>query len=1693
VNPTRSQNLDGPLMDEWLDVRATNSGSTTELDLSSRRGGEIDPIATTEHLRTAFLRYLKTLHPLRSSDLRAAYWRELERPQAIMKGPLLEGAPPFRTGRSIGDLVEAGVLSREFCSLASPALPLDRPLYLHQDRAIEKIVQGRRNIVIATGTGSGKTESFIIPILDALLREREAGTLGEPGVRALLLYPMNALANDQIQRLRDLLASSPDITFGRYIGETEQTRQAALDRFRKQFPGVEPLTNELLSREEMQQRPPHILLTNYAMLEYLLLRPADSVFFDGDTARHWRFIVLDEAHTYDGATGIEVAMLLRRLKDRVVRSEPGRLQCLATSATLGRGRQDFKRVARFASDLFGEPFEWNETDPDRQDIVEAVREDLEVPPSTELQAFPPAIYGAFRRVHGIADVGKLREIAAQYNVDSRWIAAADEAAARVSSDSAAMVWLGTLLHHDGHLYNLRLLLHTRGPQQLESLASEVFGPGRPGTVQDLVDLVALAASTRKDPSGRTLLPARYHTFVRALEGAYVCFDDHEGKGPRVYLAPHERCPDCEARGRERTVFELASCGRCGAEYVVGSIQPSATSGLENQQHLRTHVQAADEPPTYLLLASHQAVLDEDDAVSESADDVHEDAENYVPSLDTEPGLLCRVCGALAIGDDAQLTCQCGTAGGNTLHVRIVDERVRGASGLRACASCGATTQRDIVSRFVTGQDAPVGVLATHLYEQIPPARDPQLAAKPGAGRKLLIFADSRQDAAFFAPYLNRTHHQLLRRRLIVQVLAAQEDQENLPAIEDMPGWLAPAAEAAGMFDSSQSALERKRETLKWVMAEFVTWDRRNATEGTGLVVFRPRVSREKLVKEGGYPPALTKDPWNLSPDEAIDLLTLLLNTVRQTGAVTYPDGVLATDDIFAPRNRELFIRMSETGRGILSWLPMRHTNRRIELLERLLQRTAPHLTESERHERALHALGGIWRFLTLGASWSQFLRLETHPVEGALFRLDHRLWELAYAGPGAPDAAWYQCDRCGVLSHINLRGLCPTLHCQGTLQPIKSDSPILAENNYRQVYLGLRPVALRAEEHTAQWTSERAAEVQQAFMAGDVNVLSCSTTFELGVDVGELQAVLLRNVPPKTANYVQRAGRAGRRADSAAYILTYAQRRSHDLGFFRQPERMVAGRIVPPAIAIDNPKIVRRHVHSVALAAFFREARERNILHFPLNVGAFFRPEDEVERQGPYLLAQFLAGRPPEVEEALTRIVPLKLHDSVGIKSWAWVDQLVGSGEGILDAVATLIRDDVRVLRQLAKEAMASEKGGLHDHYQRIIRTVLGRDLLGFLGTSNVLPKYSFPTDVVELKTNHIAEPVARQVSLSRDLRLALSDYAPGSALVAGGRVWHSRGIVRHPQRGWDTWHYAVCPQCQSLSRSREPVNCCTVCNEPIDHAYEGLRGQFIVPEFGFIADPDAPPHSGETRPPRIYSSRVYFSHQRSTDPEPTGVAVIVNNEEGYERRMGALIARYSRRGQLSVVNVGPYGRGFRICEQCGYAEPAPPPRQVGSGKHRSRATHPKHINPRTGRECRGYLRSYHLGHTFESDVLAVEFSGIPMTRAEARSVLYALLEGGSRALGIQRDDLDGTLYGADGASQTLILFDDVPGGAGHVRRIGRALREVLDEALEVVRDCSCGAETSCYECLRSFRNQFCHEELSRGAAARVLARVLQA
>ena len=188
----------------------------------------LSPINTMHHIRDTYLRYLKTSYPFQNQELRSAFSHALEGEGRLVKGPLLEAAPPFAIGRSIAQLVEEGILHSSFQQLCSEAMPWQRPLYHHQDQAITRIVQHRRNLVIATGTGSGKTETFLIPILHHLLQEEASGTLHHHGVRALLLYPMNALANDQLKRLRRVLVNYPAITFGRYTGETEEDQQTEL-------------------------------------------------------------------------------------------------------------------------------------------------------------------------------------------------------------------------------------------------------------------------------------------------------------------------------------------------------------------------------------------------------------------------------------------------------------------------------------------------------------------------------------------------------------------------------------------------------------------------------------------------------------------------------------------------------------------------------------------------------------------------------------------------------------------------------------------------------------------------------------------------------------------------------------------------------------------------------------------------------------------------------------------------------------------------------------------------------------------------------------------------------------------------------------------------------------------------------------------------------------------------------------------------------------------------------------------------------------------------------------------------------------------------------------------------------------------------------------------------------------------------
>ncbi len=1625
----------------------------------------LHPLATTTQIRQSYLRYLKTIYPFQNDRLRAELWRALEQPDLLVKGPLLESAPEFERSRSIAQLVQDGVLTPGFESLCGPALPYERLLYLHQDQAIEKGVRGQRNLVVATGTGSGKTEAFLIPIFDHLLREQANGMLDQPGVRALLLYPMNALANDQLKRLRRVLAQFPAITFGRYIGETEQTPERARAAFRAQFPGEPVLTNELLSRDEMQARPPHLLLTNYAMLEYLMLRPADHVFFNGPTAQYWRFIVLDEAHVYDGASGTELAMLLRRLKDRIVQSQRGRLRIVATSATLGRGRRDFPAVARFGEDLFGETFEWADDDTSRQDVVEAGRVELSTAENSWGKG-TPALYKALVSVLERESNEPALEALARAAVENEAPADAVRTAQMTSNGEAALAveqFLYHLLKGDGNLIELhRLLADT--PSLLGSLAERLFS-NSPEASGALVNLVNLAVRARSASSSASLLPARYHVFARALEGAFACLNTQahtRSDAPQLFLQRRELCPHCESR-----VFELATCARCGTAYIVGRL--IETDGLTRLTQADITADASHGEMAYFVIGDRAVDMDEDEAVAEKEDLGQLDSEQC------EPWTICLGCGLAAAGQLVTCTCAAGTP-----RVSAQNVNLKGKPELRRCVSCGARSSAGVVYRFLTGQDAPVSVLATALYQLLPPSADVEAQGLPGAGRKLLVFSDSRQDAAFFAPYLERTYQQVFRRRLIMKTLVEDEDAKaGRLRLETFGRRLLEQAERAQVFTQRDDYDERRRQVMLWLMQELVAADRRISLEGLGLMRFRL-----VLPERWKAPEPLLLPPWNLTPDEAWQLIAILLDTLRLQACLTFPKDVDPRDDALAPRNRALYVREydAESSAGVYSWCPKRGGNRRLDILMRLLARCAPDLPTAQRQQIATETLHNLWMHLSDKRVWGDHLVSESQPQAGVVFRLSHQFWLVV----PAELCQIYECDQCHNLADANAKGICPSYRCEGTLTPFQRDEARWQENHYRALYTELNPVSLKSEEHTAQWAARAAAEVQQEFVMGEVNVLSCSTTFELGVDVGELQAVLMRNVPPTTANYIQRAGRAGRRVDSAAFALTYAQRRSHDLTHYAAPEKMVAGKIRPPSLFVENEKIVRRHVHSVLFAAFFRWALSQGAeFHY---VGDFFAPDDP-SRSGPALLERYMVSQPAEVTQALTRIVPLSLHAELQLDTWGWTAGLFSSNEdGILNRAKAEVEQDLRELSELEQAAVAEKKYKQADHYTRVVETIKKRELLGFLGSRNVLPKHGFPVDVVELRTNHLANPEAGRLDLQRDLRIALSEYAPGGEVVAAKRIWVSGGINKPPARDWQEWYYAICSTCRRFHYLQtELPSVCPTCNSELVS-----RGpaKFIQPEFGFIVRNEDPKPSGEARPQRIYSSRVFFAGYQAQAPgEAVSVDQPFTEVTALSNDKVQILQRYSRFGWLAVVNSGKLGMGFRVCKICGSADLPPT-----SGK--SRRASLEHKNPKTGRPCGGTIATYALGHRFMTDVLELRFEGRLAALGSDEtwvSVLHALLEGASEALGIRRDDLDGTLYWHRlGIAPALLLFDNVPGGAGHARRIADELLEAFRTAhRKMNRDC-CGPETSCYECLRNFRNQPYHDQLKRGLARDFLAGVLQ-
>ena len=1398
-------------------------------------------------IRRRYESYLKTSFYFKDSNLRTSFQSALQGDN-LHKGPFPEPARGFKTGVTAREMG-----NKCFPGKSDDLLPalLNGPLYVHQEQAIQRSHMEQQNIVVATGTASGKTECFLYPILYELYRQHLAGRLKDPGVRAMILYPMNALANDQRERLGSICETLNKAgtgfapTFGQYIGQTPKDRG---DTWRNASTRAEErMTGELVFREEMQVNPPHILMTNYSMLEYLLIRPEDSPLFDDGRGRHWQFIVLDEAHQYRGTKGMEMGMLIRRLKQRL--RDGGRknpFRCIATSATIasGEGKEEKQAIADFASELFGEPF---------------------------------------------------------------------------------------------------------------SSSGVVFGVHEPPQMSE------------NDK------PRRYHAFLRALEGAFLI-----RKGPRDEVILNRK-KDAE-NGLDAEPLEIALCRECGQHYYVG------------RDYKGKLVEAVRDPSQPDFGVGYYR------PVENSEDASH---------------ILCRCCGKLSVTEPS---CSCSAP----IHVKKCQSDKERPDQLKQCDSCGY--QRggigDPVQEIVHGSDGPNAVIATALHELL-----------PEEGRKVLAFADSRQEAAFFAWYAEDSYQKLRDRNLMLRALRDERiDPEGL-SIDDLRYRLIKQWDTAGLFGATESREGRNRKVITSILGEALTDERRLSLTGVGLAqwfVKTPDIL--KPTQSMGIP------PWNLTNDEARQLMGYLLDELRLRRALGLPagSGTPAWIDV-SSWPQQAFGRGTPGRRQNVSEWGGRQSAIVRHFLHRLI--VDHDLSEAEKTQEAVKLMKEVWdavreydgqareadRVLISGRKNGTFL-LNPNWLRIKLSELSE-IWE---------------CDTCASLSTQNIRDVCPRNQCPGEL--VRADEARIKENHYRILYESTNlPPILHAEEHTAQIESDEARQRQDRFKAGDIHLLSSSTTFEIGVDLGDLEAVFLRNVPPEPFNYTQRVGRAGRR-EKPGLALTYCRRNSHDLYHYENPKgRVIEGQLQPPRLQMTNEKIISRHMVAVALAVFFKDSengiRFKNVETF---VGDWSKPCAVSD------LKQFCENN-QVLRDSLFQIVPKALHERTGLTCDAWIDDIAGPDSRFASAEAEVCAD-YRDMEDLSQEYFNQ---GKYSHLSRLgkrMKTIAEEPTLNFLSRKAVIPKYGFPVDVVELDTRPQEGQQPSGVSLQRDLSQAIAEYAPGGKVVANKKEWESYGVKTVPGKQFPIKYYSY-----DSARNFQQWN------ESSETSKSGPK--YLSPVFGFVTPLFKQPKEPLGRAKRLYTTRPFFQgFGADTHPETKDV-------------LGVEVTK-ALPGSLVILCEGRNRKGFFICRHCG-----------------SHLTKPKssHKTPAES-ECRGKLENFSLGHELVTDVVRLQF---PLLTGEwdAYSLAYAILLGAAETLDVPDTDLNVTITGGRTANEAaIVLYDNVPGGAGLVAQLEREVifKKMLDKSRERVGG-DCGCDSSCYGCLRSYRNQFAHPYLDRNRAQEFL------
>jgi replicative superfamily II helicase len=1628
------------------------------------------PSLVAWELREALVEYLATTFALSDDETRAELAGFLADPDdGIFRGPYLQVRTPFRM---VPD------------SWVSPLdwLPEGFRPYVHQAQAFERLTSRDHEpepTLVTSSTGSGKTEAFLYPILDHCARERDRG---RRGIKALLLYPMNALAGDQARRLARLLHKEPGlagITAGIYIGE--QAGQASA--------GPDQLVGD---RDILRRSPPDILLTNYKMLDLLLLRRADRELWTAGERGTLRYVVLDEFHTYDGAQGTDVAMLLRRLGARLGQAEGGRplgpVTPVATSATLGAGTTAGPALREFAERVFGVPF-------GEDAVVEEQRQT------------PDEACGTVDYTLPIPDVEELLEVP-ERDLDG----AASLFTGRVDVDP---VELGDLLLHHPMTRAVLAAAGDRSRSWTQAVELLVIRAPSWGAVaqQDLPRveealaryLALLSVARRANPDGgkpSPLFAVEVQIWVRevsrllrmvAAESRFRWFDS----------AASEPEQDIEEVEPERHVPELPAaycrhCGRAGWMAFVSELDGS----LVFDPTLIYRASAQQPARVRALLRASPAELD---------------ARHLDPAT-------------------RRLQPQ---AGEGTIPVLATPDEA--AARRQTCPSC----DQDDGVRFL---GARVASLASVCVSQL--FGSPLVNAEE---RKLLAFTDSVQDAAHRAAFFSGRTYRFNLRTLMAE---AVEDAEQLSLQELGESLLEQAGGDPGAVHAltPPDLLDHPQVRTLWT----------GRPESAGRELLATRLAFEAALELGlrarvGRTLELTGTVAAAVEPQHSDALADLIEEAHRhlTG-----QGVLDT----GLPGYEAYLR------GLLERLRLRGG-----ILHPWLE---PYLAEEGNHWRIwggrpdgmlafppgqsrptfphdrYPGVGGAFDSLAANGAtptwlvdWAARTLGVDPPTAQALNRRTFELLaaaEVVHTRPTRRGGDAYGLDpaviavhdvptdagapsllRCGVCRSPHAAppwqlavwagAPCLRYRCAGRYQP----APAEPSNYYRRLYRSRTRRRVVTAEHTGLLDRRDRERLESSFKAGSdpaaPNVVVCTPTLELGIDIGDLSAVLLTSIPRGPAAYVQRVGRAGRLTGNA-FVGAFLPAGPRALSFLAQPEQLLAGEVRPPSCYLDAVEILRRQffAYLVDLAAEGTLPAPQ----MPPKIGAVTAAG---RKPGSWLGALVDPGAVADgarVDEFLALFAgQLREETTAGLRAYA-VEGLPAAVDRMLDRWQERYDDLVRRRDRLRTSIERLEQRPDPDDPDRrelrrlrgerhavivLLRELREEPTLQALEALGLLPNYTLLDDAATLEAVLWTQDragrfdTAARLTYRRPAAVALSEFAPGNSFYAHQRRLVIDGLevgsASEPLYQW----WRLCPECAfgAPEASQPSWVACPRCRHP-GIADSGARHLLLELRRVFTSDADERTRVLDETDER---ERRHYQVLTTVDVDPDAV------ERAWLHTAVTFGMEYATAAIIRSVNFGLAGRHgdqvrvageplapprFRTCRYCGAVVGA---RQPIQGSHRGWCL------TRSGRN--ETWDDPVLYHQVETEAVRLLMPVATFEIAERLASFKAALLLGLRLdfggepqhLKVVASDFPGS--GGPGRRRFLVLHDTVPGGTGYLGRIAdpERLRTILDRARSAIARCPCRGEgrAACHRCLLGGVEPQEIELVSRGLALELLDQLLEA